>query len=75
MVLVFFDLNATTRVPGGAKGVAEKSKFPNKYAWAESFGLLRAARSKFKVRIVLVSNKSNCASGKSGSTVASIDLK
>ena len=55
--------------------MAEKSKFPNKYAWAESFGLQRAARSKFKVRIVLVSNKSNCASGKSGSTLANIDLK
>ena len=40
----------TTFVPGGASGVALKSKFPNKKACADSAGFTLDPLSKFKVR-------------------------
>ena len=58
VVLVFFGLYAITLVPGGARGVAEKLKLPKRYAWAESLGLLRAERSRFKVRLAWLTSKS-----------------
>ena len=40
-----------TRVPGGASGVRLKSKAPNSCAWAESWGLMRDTRNRFRVSV------------------------
>ena len=42
---------ATMCVPGGAKGVDEKSNSPKIYAYAERLGLDRAVRSRFNVML------------------------
>lgn len=60
----------TTFVPGGASGVALKSKLPYRYACADSFGLTREVRSRFKVSEHCGINRSHSDTGKLGSHVA-----
>ena len=62
-------------MPGGASGVAWKSMFPNRYAWADNFELDLDAQRRFRVRLVCGRSKSQRPNGKSGSTEARIDLK
>jgi hypothetical protein len=42
---------ATTLVPCGAKGVRLKSNFPNNWVAADTFGLIRDVRMRFKVGV------------------------
>ena len=57
-------------VPGGASGVLLKSKIPNKYVYADNFGLVRDDLNRLSVSIACGSNLSHSAIGKSGSHVA-----
>ena len=64
-----------TFVPGGAMGVRLKSKLPNKYAYAESFGLTRLFRSKFNVITAWGRRRSHSAMGNLGSMEARPAIK
>ena len=66
---------AITFVPGGARGILLKSKFPKRYACADKVGLHLAERNRFNVISACSINLSHCDTGKSGSTVASPALK
>ena len=68
-------LCAMTRVPGSAKGVDAKSKGPNKNACADSRGLSREARSKFRVIVACWSSLSHCLMGNCGSNPDSPAMK
>ena len=43
------DSRTKTLVPGGARGVALKSKFPLMAAWVERLGFVREDRSRLRV--------------------------
>lgn len=62
-------------MPGGANGVAVKSKLPNRKVWADNFGLTRDARSRLIVMFACSSKRSHSDNGKSGSAVARPALK
>ena len=68
-------LYATTRVPGGARGVEAKSKGPNKNACADSQGLSREALNRFRVIVACSSSRSHCFTGKWGSNPDNPDIK
>ena len=59
----------TTCVPGGAIGVALKSKFPSSAAYADSDGFRRADRSRLIVILHFGSNLSHSLEGNLGSQV------
>ena len=61
-----------TLVPGGARGVALKSKLPFIAAWAERLGFVREERSRLRVRTALGMIRSHSWEGKLGSQEASI---
>ena len=64
-----------TRVPGGANGVRLKSKAPNSCAWAESCGLMRDVRSRFRVMVDWGIRRHHKWVGKLGSVLASPAMK
>ena len=66
---------ATTFVSGGASGVAAKSKLPKMYWYADSAGLARVDRRRFKVIMDCCSSRSHSERGKFGSVDARPALK
>jgi hypothetical protein len=58
------------RVPGGAKGVALKLKFPKRAACAESFGWRRDERRRLSVSVAWSMSRSHSVKGNLGSQVA-----
>ena len=60
-----------TLVPGGARGVALKSKLPFMAAWAERLGFVREERSRLRVRTDWGMRRSHSWDVKLGSQEAS----
>ena len=64
-----------TLVPGGARGVALKMKFPLMAAWAEMFGFVREERISLRVITDWVLRQSHSLEGNFGSKEASLAQK
>ena len=64
-----------TRVPGGPIGVRLKSNTPLSCAYAESFGLMRDPRNKFRVVRAWGKRRSHRRNGSSGSVLQRMAIK
>ena len=60
-----------TLVPGGARGVALKSKLPFMAVWAEMIGLVQEERKRLRVRNAWVMRRPHSWDGNLGSQEAS----
>ena len=65
----------TVFIPGGARGVAQKSNSPKMCAYAERLGFVRGALKRFKDKIACGSSLFHSVSGKLGSHDAKPALK